>query len=233
MCICCSVCEAFFILFCLLIYFPLSFFVVSFLHILTYQKNIRNTEEEIYKILQLKSSIIHKYKNNIKNTWHVMKKILENLNSKWRKFRVELYLVGHSNFGQNYSSHKIFVTYEKFCHFCSTKNFVHFQIWNSSKKTQFIYSLRDSPFLYHRNTYSTFQQLYSTRSHCPQSTVPFFSLYAWSLHYSLPRHPHHLNCEFAVAFSFSFVSPPLSLSLSSSIMIRLLLRLELLFHRRS
>ena len=83
---------------------------------------------------------------------------------------------------------KIFVTYKKFQHFCPTKYFANekfcpfskFEI--SSKKAQFIYFFRDLPFLYHKNNknevYPTFQQLCSTRSHCPQSRASFFLLSA-------------------------------------------------------
>ena len=149
------------------------------------------------------------------------------------------YLIGQNNVGQNFRH------LQNFCHICGTKNFVHFQNLKpfskfeiSSKKTQFIYFFRNSPFLYHKNnnnnnnkTCSTFQQLCSTRSHCPQSTMAFFLRSAWSPYYSLPRHPNHRNREFAVTFSFSLVSS-VHYPHPALFLFRLLFRFELLFHRR-
>ena len=88
------------------------------------------------------------------------------------------------------------------------RKFCPFSKFEITLKNSIRYFFRDYSFFTIRIkktfTYSTFQQLCSTRSHCPQSTVAFFSfsLSARSLLNSLPRHPHHPNHAFAVAFFF-------------------------------
>ena len=47
-------------------------------------------------------------------------------------FRKLGYLIGQKNVGQNFSFEKIFVTHEKFSHFCPTKILSNVEISNSS-----------------------------------------------------------------------------------------------------
>ena len=98
------------------------------------------------------------------------------------------YLIGQNNVGQK------FPHLWKLSSLLSDEKFCSFSIFEISSENSIHLFFESSPFLYHKNnkkkkkkrnnsTYSTFQQLCSTRTHCPQPKVTFFHF--WPDHFTI------------------------------------------------
>ena len=102
----------------------------------------------------------------------------------WMKM---IYLIGQNNVGQK------FPHLWKLSSLLSDEKFCPFSIFEISSKNSIHLFFESSPFLYHKNnkkkkkrndsTYSTFQQLCSTQTHCPQPKVTFFHF--WPDHFTI------------------------------------------------